>query len=111
MVKYDTELSDAFGALADGTRRRMVERLVQEGPLSISELATPFPISLPAVSKHLKILKEARLVRCEKEGRVTRCTVQKEPLSKTIDWLTAQEAYWNSSLSRLEKLITKNKSK
>jgi DNA-binding transcriptional ArsR family regulator len=85
VVKYRT-LDGTFGALTDPTRRGIILRL-KEGEASISELAKPYGISMPAISKHIKILEEAGLVFRQRRGRVNYCSLATEPLSEIDTWL------------------------
>src|SRR3954465_9810387 len=95
----DSELSRTFQALADPVRRGMLARL-SRGPASVSELAEPFSISLPAVLQHLKALEGSGLVRSEKTGRVR--TVQLEPktLSAAESWIAERRTEWEAQLDR-----------
>jgi DNA-binding transcriptional ArsR family regulator len=91
----------AFQALADPTRRRMVVQLSQ-GPASVSELARPLPISLPAVLQHLQLLEASGLIRSEKKGRVRTCRIEPKALSRAESWIAEQRALWEGRLDRLE---------
>src|SRR5712692_1398710 len=82
-----------FHALADRTRRAMLARLAR-GPAMVSELAEPFAMSLPAVSRHLKVLEHARLVQREVNGRVHRCTLEAAPLRDVQRWLDQYRNFW-----------------
>jgi DNA-binding transcriptional ArsR family regulator len=89
-----------FAALADPTRRGMVARLAQ-GPVSIGELGRPYRITKPAVTKHVKVLERAGLVRRTREGRVHRCQLQPEPLQNAEAWIEQQRRFWQGTLDRL----------
>lgn len=89
-----------FQALADPSRRAMVERLVR-GPASVSQLAEPLPMSLPAVVQHLGVLESAGVVSSEKVGRVRTCRLAPEVLHRTEDWFGAQRTAWEHRLERL----------
>ncbi|MGD9739551.1 MAG: ArsR/SmtB family transcription factor [Bauldia sp.] len=89
-----------FQALADPTRRLMVERLSQ-GPLSVSALAEPFDMSLPAVVQHLKVLETSGLVRTRKVGRVRTCSVETEGLQMVERWINERRRLWERRLDRL----------
>lgn len=89
-----------FQALADPTRRLMVERL-SRGPASVSELASPFAMSLPAVVQHLKVLETSGLVRSKKVGRVRTCTIDTAALSLAEQWINERRMMWNRRLDRL----------
>ncbi len=94
-------LDETFYALADGTRRAMMERLAR-GPATVTDLARPFEMSLPAIMQHLRVLKNAGLVVSEKSGRVRTCRLALTPLNRAEDWLNAQISEWQSRLDRLE---------
>jgi len=89
-----------FQALADATRRDIVERLVR-GPASVSELAQPFAMSLPAVMQHLQLLEACGLVRSEKVGRVRTCQIAPDVLRTAEDWIGRQRTTWEHRLDRL----------
>ncbi|MFQ5636577.1 MAG: ArsR/SmtB family transcription factor [bacterium] len=89
-------------ALADSTRRAILTTL-SEGDSTVSELAKPFNMSLPAISKHLGILENARLIIRQKEGRVNRCRLLAEPLKEAVDWLTTYKKFWEGQFDSLEK--------
>jgi DNA-binding transcriptional ArsR family regulator len=94
-------LDRVFHALADPTRRGIVERLVK-GPASVSELARPLPMALPSVVQHLKVLEDSGIVRSDKVGRVRTCRVEPAALSTVEAWVTEQRALWEGRLDRLE---------
>jgi DNA-binding transcriptional ArsR family regulator len=98
------ELDKTFAALADPARRTMVERLVL-GPATVSELALPLPMSLPAVMLHLKVLEEAGLVTSRKEGRVRTCRIDPQKLSLAEKWVSSRRIMWEHSLDRLGALL------
>jgi len=103
---HHTERLDAiFHALADPTRRRIVGALTQ-GPHTIGELARPFPVSLAAVSKHVKVLERARLVRRRVRGRQHVCSLDPAALAGARDWIERQERFWTERLDALEALLT-----
>jgi len=106
MLKY--ELDRTFAALADPTRRAMVERLVQ-GAATVSELARPLPMSLPAVMLHLKVLEESGLVTSEKTGRVRTCRVDPKMLSQAEQWVSERRQMWERSLDRLGAFLDETK--
>ena len=95
-----TSLDQVFQALADPTRRAIVERLTQ-GPTSVSELARPLAMSLPAVIQHLAVLEASGVVRSEKVGRVRTCRVEPEPLRAAEQWIGARRTGWERRLDRL----------
>ncbi len=94
-------LSLIFAALADPTRRAMLERLAQ-GPATVKELAEPFDISLPAISKHLKVLEHAGLIERGREAQRRPAQLKAEPLRNAADWLESYREYWEDNLDRLE---------
>jgi len=94
-------LDRAFQALADPARRDMLQRLAQ-GPASVSELARPLPMSLPAVLQHLKLLEESGLVSSAKRGRVRTCRIEPAALTVAETWIAEQHALWEGQLDRLE---------
>ncbi len=102
MVYYSTDRLDrTFAALADPTRRALVARLSQSDSLSVSELAKPFAMSLPAVMKHLDVLSDAGLVTRSKTGRTVACTLRAEPMQDANDWLNRYQRFWNDRLDQL----------
>jgi DNA-binding transcriptional ArsR family regulator len=98
MLKY--QLDKTFAALADPARRTMVERLAQ-GPASVSELARPLPMSLPAVLLHLKVLEDCGLVTSRKVGRVRTCRVEPQMLAQAEKWVSERRQMWEHNLDRL----------
>ena len=94
-------LSRLFHALADPTRRRLLARLTV-GPSKVTDLARPYRMSLPAVSKHLRVLERAGLVARTIDGRVHRLTLTGEPLREVETWLDPYRAYWASALDALK---------
>ena len=98
------ELDKTFAALADPARRAMVERLVQ-GPASVSELAKPLPMSLPAVMLHLKVLEDSGLVTSHKEGRVRTCRIEPKMLSQAEQWVSERRRMWARNLDRLGRFL------
>lgn len=104
----DSHLNHAFAALSDPTRRTMLARL-SRGPASVSELAQPLSMSLPAVLQHLQALEMSGLVRSEKKGRVR--TVRLEPgvLTQAEQWLTETRSEWEAHADRLERYLKKMK--
>lgn len=100
MLKHSPALDSRFHALADPARRVMVERLTR-GPASVSELAEPLPMSLPAVVQHLKVLEGAGLVTSEKSGRVRTCRLAPEALTTVEKWVADRRALWEARFDRL----------
>ena len=105
MVNYNT-LDAALSALADPTRRQIVERL-SRGDATLSELAEPYDMSLPAVMKHVGKLSDAGLVTREKQGRVVTCRLNPEPLGETSRWLDEHLKFWNTRLDALGTYLEK----
>jgi DNA-binding transcriptional ArsR family regulator len=97
-------LDPVFQALADPTRRVIVERL-SRGPASVSELAKPLAMSLPAVLQHLAVLEASGLVRSEKTGRVRTCRIDPAALKSAEDWIGARRAQWERRLDRLAEYL------
>ena len=103
MVKhYSEQLDRTFFALSDPTRRAIIGNLAAKGSCSVLELAEPFAMSLPAISKHLKLLESANLITRTREGRVHHLKLCAEPMSEANDWLAAYRQFWNSQLDSLE---------
>ena len=100
MINYQVELDRTFLALGDPTRRAIIERLTA-GPATVSELAAPLPMSLPAVMLHLKVLEKSGLVVSEKQGRVRTCRIDPMKLSLTERWVSERRQMWEQRLDRL----------
>ncbi|HEV3246023.1 MAG TPA: metalloregulator ArsR/SmtB family transcription factor [Beijerinckiaceae bacterium] len=94
-------LSTTFSALADPTRRAILARLIS-GEASVTELAEPFEMSLPAVSKHLKVLEHAGLITRGREAQWRPCRLEAGPLKDAADWLEHYRRFWERSFDRLE---------
>jgi len=108
MPNYQPQpLDRLFQALADPARRAMVERL-SKGPASVSELARPLEMSLPAVMQHLAMLEESGLVRSEKVGRVRTCRVAPGAMNQAEQWLNDRRQGWERKLDRLEAYLDSN---
>ncbi|MGA9838522.1 MAG: metalloregulator ArsR/SmtB family transcription factor [Gemmatimonadaceae bacterium] len=104
MVNYRTpHLDRIFSALGDPTRRAILARLEREDSLSVSALAEPFAIKLPAVMKHLDVLSEAGLIHRSKNGRTVTVEISPDPLKEAMGWLRRYDRFWSSSLDRLAK--------
>ena len=95
------QLSATFSALADPTRRAMLQRLSQ-GEASVSELASPFKMSGPAISKHLKVLEGAGLINKGRRGRFRPCRLEVKPLKEAEDWMEAYRKEWEARFDRLD---------
>ncbi|MGH2534655.1 MAG: ArsR/SmtB family transcription factor [Thermomicrobiales bacterium] len=100
MLDYSPALDLMFHALADPTRRVMVERL-SRGPVTVSELARPLAMSLPAVMQHLKVLEASGLVQSEKMGRVRTCRIEPAALRIVEGWISERRTSWERRLDRL----------
>jgi DNA-binding transcriptional ArsR family regulator len=100
MPNQKEPLDNVFRALADSSRRTMVQRLVA-GPATVGELAAPLDMSLPAVMQHLQVLTDAGLVTTEKLGRTRTCRIEHETLRAAEDWLQLQRTSWELRLDRL----------
>lgn len=106
MLNYtQASLDRVFQALADPTRRQLIERL-SRGPASVSELARPLPMSLPAVMQHLQVLEASGLVATAKVGRVRTCRIEPETLSMAERWIAARRTSWERRLDRLGEFLT-----
>jgi len=106
MVKHqDTALDRTFAALSDSTRRALLMRLADNEGLSVSELARPFSMSLPAVMKHLDVLGDAGLVTRTKNGRVVSCELRAAPMEEAMHWLYRYQRFWTSQLDRLAAFV------
>ena len=103
-------LDSFFGAMADPTRRAVIERLT-EGPAPVSDLHAPHDIALPTFLKHLKVLEAAGLVRSEKRGRVRTVHIEAAPLAEAEDWLKRQRRVWEGRLDRLDALALRMEGK
>jgi len=97
--------SNIFKALADPTRRAIFERLTRQGEQTVHALTGSFHVSQPAISKHLTVLKRAKLVRHRREGRETHYTARPRSLAPLADWMSRYGAFWNERLDRLENLL------
>jgi len=100
MIEAAQNLDQMFQALADPTRRLIVERL-SRGPASVSELAAPFAMSLPAIVQHLQLLEQSGLVRTEKVGRTRTCTIDTGSLSLVEKWINDRRIGWEKRFDRL----------
>ncbi len=105
MVKYVGPSLDAtFAALADPTRRAIVARLGEADPgrgISVGELAQPFDISPPAISKHLRVLENAGMLTQQRDGRVRRCRLDPKPINEVSKWIEHHRQFWNHQLDAL----------
>lgn len=101
MNSHVDALSATFAALADPTRRAMLLRLSQ-GEISVSALAEPFQMSLPAATKHLRVLERAGLVQKRRDAQRRPCRINAEPLKQATDWMAQYRQFWEGSLDRLD---------
>jgi len=109
MVNYQNAVLDrTFAALADPTRRALLARLDEDQDLSVSELARPFPVSLPAIMKHLDVLSDAGLIERSKSGRTVTCHLKAAPMEQAMNWLARYERYWTEQLDRLAAFLEKD---
>lgn len=104
MVNNKTRLDRIFAALSDPTRRAILARL-SGGDLAVSELAAPFRISLPAVSRHLRILKKAGLLAQDRQGRIRRCRLRPAPLRQAAGWIARYRRFWNPRIESLARFL------
>lgn len=105
MVKYSPRLLDrTFGALADPTRRRILEQLAH-GDRCVTDIARPYSMSLPAVSKHLRVLEKAGLVRRRRDGRVHRLKLDAAPMKQAQQWIEEYRRFWEESFDRLDEYL------
>ncbi len=95
-------LTATFAALADPTRRAILSRLATEGEVSVNDLAAPFRMSLPAVSKHLKVLERAKLISRGRNAQWRPCRIEAKPMKEAVDWLEHYRVFWEQSFDRLE---------
>jgi DNA-binding transcriptional ArsR family regulator len=106
MVNYSAAALDStFAALSDATRRGILARLAQQGETSVSDLAAPYKMSLPAVSKHLRVLQNAGLVSRQKDGRVHRCRLRAEPMQDAAAWIEHYRQFWEAQLDSLARYL------
>lgn len=101
---FADQLSITFAALADPTRRAILAHLAK-GEASVTELAAPFEMSLPAISKHLKVLERAGLISRSREAQWRPCRLEAEPLKDAADWIAQYRQFWEESFDRLEEYL------
>jgi DNA-binding transcriptional ArsR family regulator len=104
MVNNQQALDSTFAALSDATRRGILARLAS-GEASVTELAKPYDMSLPAVSKHLRVLESAGLVARSKDGRVHRCRLEAAPMKSAADWIAHYRQFWEAQLDSLQRYL------
>ena len=105
-----TGVESVFAAISDPTRRAILDRLAH-GPTRVTDVAAPFAMSLNAVSKHVKVLERAGLVRRARQGREHVLELDPEPLRAVAEWSSSLERYWNDRLDRLETFFAKEREK
>ena len=111
MVTFSQDRLDVtFGALSDSTRRTILARLAR-GEASVKELAAPFDISRPAISKHLRVLERAGLVTRTRDGRVSRMELDATPMKEAAEWVDDYRRYWEDRLDALARYLEKHKEK
>jgi DNA-binding transcriptional ArsR family regulator len=103
------QLDSVFSALADPTRRAILARLT-EGDANVAELAAPFSVSQPAISRHLKVLEQAGLISRHRRATARLSHLEADPLREATDWLAKYQAYWDESYERLDELVARLKS-
>ncbi len=110
MVKYTANLDATFSALGDPIRRAIVARL-SRGECSVTNLAQPFDVSLPAISKHLRVLEKAGLLARRREGRVHRCRLVTRPLKDAEEWIVRYRQFWEQRLDALSEYLEESRKK
>jgi DNA-binding transcriptional ArsR family regulator len=103
------ELDRTFSALADPTRRAILARLA-EGEATVNELAEPFAVSLPAISRHLKVLERAGLIERSRDGKARPSRLRAEPLDEAVAWIESRKRTWNSRMDRLDRHLQEQRS-
>jgi DNA-binding transcriptional ArsR family regulator len=104
VVDSDDRLDAAFAALADPTRRAIVSRLAQ-GDATVTELATPFAMSLPGVSKHLKVLERSGLISRRRDAQFRPCHLEGDALGEALDWIEEHRRMWGERFDKLDALL------
>ena len=104
MVTNGRKLDLTFGALADPIRRAILTRLAK-GEATVGELARPFDVSRPAISKHLRVLERAGLVQRTRDGRISRCELDAEPMRDAADWIERYRQFWEEQLDSLARYL------
>ena len=104
MVTNSRQLDSVFGALSDATRRAILEELAH-GERTVGQLAEPFEISRPAISKHLRVLESTGLVQRTPEGRISRCTLDAAPLREAADWVEHYRDFWEKRFDALARYL------
>lgn len=109
-IHYSTPLDHTFHALGDETRRSILSILATEGPRSASELREPFDVAQPTISKHLKVLEKAGLVKRSIEGRIHRFELDLIPMKEAENWIQRHAAFWEGTLQRLDAFASQTSS-
>ena len=104
MVTNSRKLDRTFAALSDSTRRAILARLA-DGEATVGELARPFRVSRPAISKHLRVLERAGLVQRARDGRVSRCELDAEPMQDAAQWIERYREFWGDRLDSLARYL------
>lgn len=102
----EADLDRTFAALADPTRRNILTRLA-DGEATVGTIAAPFDMSLPAVSKHLKVLEKAGLIERRREGRSLHCRINADPMRDVVRWIETNSRFWNTQLDALARFVEK----
>ncbi|HEX4438517.1 MAG TPA: metalloregulator ArsR/SmtB family transcription factor [Thermoanaerobaculia bacterium] len=106
MVNNSAASLDAtFGALADPTRRAILSRLAETPEVTVTDLARPFDVSLPAISRHLRVLEEAGLIARRRDGRVHHCRVVAAPMKPASEWIARYQTFWEEKLDALARYL------
>lgn len=100
-----TRLDQVFSALSSPVRRSIVAQLAQGGPAVVGDLQALHEISLPAISRHLRVLEGAGMLSRSAEGRYRRCKLNEKPITDAMEWMREQAQFWEESLDRLERLL------
>jgi len=111
MERQMSQLPAVFGALADPTRLAIVERLLREGERSVGEIAEPLPLTLPAISRHIRVLEEAGLLERRIDRQWRRYRVRAQAMQDLDKWMALYRAFWTASLDRLERMMEKRRRK
>lgn len=108
MVNSSRNLDQVFHALADSTRRGILAQLARKGQSSVGELAEPYDMSAPAISKHLRVLEEAGLIERQIDGRVHRLSLGSTPLDEATRWIEQTRSFWESQFDSLARHLQRN---
>lgn len=105
-IHYQNAMDRAFHALGDGTRRQIISMLARNGAQSANALRAPFNVAQPTISKHLKVLETAGLIRREVTGRVHLFHLETAPLREAEDWIASHRSFWEGTLRRLDRFVS-----